>query len=324
MRALFVKLISYSLIFFFTLYAFAPVTFAQTNSKPTANSYKLSAQTLAQQPESTNKNTSVKANPSSSPSARGVNEKGQVLISLCDLDPTGLCNTAENLLGGLLGSIGDLLGKILSSLLDLGAQVGMFFLDFVIRIILYITHAAAAALGFDSSGSCTAAGGGDAFADPNQQVGCEKFLAKLSTVDPLLATKMPDNLSLMTLADGGIHAVYKSIPSTNPVQYLAYEFQDNIFGIKPAYAQGIGTTSLGFIREFWTAFRNLAYILMTIAMIALGFLIMIRKQLSGRVTVTVFNSLPRVALALILITFSFAISGLFIDLIWVTVSFVRN
>ena len=132
-------------------------------------------------------------------------------------------------------------------------------------------------------------------------------------------------VSIFTVADIGISQVYQAIPSENPGQYLARTFNDNILGIRPAFAQGEGTSSLtSFVQDVWSKMRDLALIFMVIVMIVLGFMIMFRKRLNPQTSVTVLNSIPRVALTLVLITFSFAISGLFIDMAYIGVNLVRS
>ena len=67
---------------------------------------------------------------------------------------------------------------------------------------------------------------------------------------------------------------------------------------------------LDHILKVWVVTRNLAYGALAVAMLVIGIMIMTRKELSPRVNVTVQNALPRVVLALILITFSYPIGAL--------------
>jgi|GEM_PF-4823644 len=79
----------------------------------------------------------------------------------------------------------------------------------------------------------------------------------------------------------------------------------------------LGTETLrGFsdlVASYWGVCRNFAYALLTIVLVVFGFMIMLRQNIEPRVTMTITNALPRVAAALVLITFSFAISGLIVD-----------
>ena len=132
--------------------------------------------------------------------------------------------------------------------------------------------------------------------------------------------------SLFGFAWVGIATAYQSIPAFNPVDYLAYEFRNNILGIQTASAQGIGTSTLSPqpIIDLWQKMRNLAYIVMVLILVVIGFLVLFRFRLDPRTTLTATMALPRVAIALILITFSFALSGLFIDLIYVIVNLISQ
>ncbi len=75
----------------------------------------------------------------------------------------------------------------------------------------------------------------------------------------------------------------------------------------------LGFSPSGVILTYWKACRNLAYALLTAVLVVFGFMIMMRKSIEPRVTMTISNALPRIAAALVMITFSFAISGLIID-----------
>lgn len=95
----------------------------------------------------------------------------------------------------------------------------------------------------------------------------------------------------------------------------------------PFKALPLGTTELQVISKvvtFWTGFRNIAYALLTLVLVIFGFMIMLRQNLEPRVTMTITNALPRVAVSLVLITFSFAISGLIIDVGRLTDSVLKN
>lgn len=103
----------------------------------------------------------------------------------------------------------------------------------------------------------------------------------------------------------------------NPPADLAYWVYDSqvALGFRPkqVYAQGIGFTGLAPLLPVWKAFRNIAYALLAVAMAVVGFMVMLRKRIDPKTVVTVQNALPRIVIALILITFSYAIAGLLID-----------
>lgn len=93
------------------------------------------------------------------------------------------------------------------------------------------------------------------------------------------------------------------------------------FAPKPVYAQGVGFSGLAPLLPIWKAFRNIAYLLMALVMIVLGFMIMFRKKIDPKTVVTAQNAIPRVVIALILITFSYAIVGLAIDAMYIVLYF---
>lgn len=92
------------------------------------------------------------------------------------------------------------------------------------------------------------------------------------------------------------------------------------FGItKKAYAQtGYGFEGLRPILTLWETVRNIAYILLTLAFIFIGIGVMLRVKIDPRTVMTIQNQIPKVIVAIILITLSYAISALLIDLMWVT------
>ncbi len=90
---------------------------------------------------------------------------------------------------------------------------------------------------------------------------------------------------------------------------------------KQAMAQGIGFSGMMPLLPLWKAFRNISYLLMAIVMIALGFMIMFRKKIDPKTVVTAQNAIPKVVIALILITFSYAIVGIMIDIMYVVIYF---
>ncbi|MCA9385244.1 hypothetical protein KC717_01205 [Candidatus Dojkabacteria bacterium] len=99
--------------------------------------------------------------------------------------------------------------------------------------------------------------------------------------------------------------------------------------VTPTYAQestvyfpGWGYNILRPIQSFWSVNKNVAYGLLIIIVMVVALLVLFRRE-SGQQVITVVNSLPSIILSLLLITFSYAISGLFIDLITVGTNFVQ-
>lgn len=87
---------------------------------------------------------------------------------------------------------------------------------------------------------------------------------------------------------------------------------------KPVFAQGVGFSGLAPLLDIWKVFRNIAYVLLSLAIIVVGFMIMFRRKIDPQTVVSIQEALPRIIIALILITFSYAIVGLLVDLMYVT------
>lgn len=116
-----------------------------------------------------------------------------------------------------------------------------------------------------------------------------------------------------------IAAMYANPPASG-VEYLA-DLGRNLGIVSPAYAQqGVGFGELSPILSIWKAFRNIAYLFFIIIFIATGFAIMFRMKISPQAVMTIQSALPRVVIALILVTFSYAIAGFIIDLMYVLLS----
>lgn len=102
-------------------------------------------------------------------------------------------------------------------------------------------------------------------------------------------------------------------PPASGIEYIA-QVKDSFLG-KPAYAQGVGFKGLQFLLPLWRGFRNAVYILFSIVFIAIGIMIMLRVKISPQAVITVQSAIPRLITTLILVTFSYAIAGLVIDLL---------
>lgn len=85
----------------------------------------------------------------------------------------------------------------------------------------------------------------------------------------------------------------------------------------PAYAQGLGFASLDPVIEIWKLTRNVAYLFFVILIVVVGFMIMLRQKIGAQTAVTAQQAIPNIIISLILVTFSYAIVGLLIDLMYV-------
>jgi len=118
-------------------------------------------------------------------------------------------------------------------------------------------------------------------------------------------------------ASGRLVASLYASPPVSGVNYFASEIR-KFNPVQPAYAQtGIGYDILSPVQELWGAFRNIAYVGFVIVFVIMGFMIMFRAHISPQAVATVQDSIPRIVVALILVTFSYAIAGLMIDVMFV-------
>lgn len=111
------------------------------------------------------------------------------------------------------------------------------------------------------------------------------------------------------MAIGGI---YENPPNIHFASFFKKEFSENLL-TSPTYAT-FGTELLSPIQTTWTKMREIAYALFVVIMMAIALMIMLRKQVETRVVVTVTHALPKMFMALVLITLSYPIAALFIDL----------
>ncbi len=101
--------------------------------------------------------------------------------------------------------------------------------------------------------------------------------------------------------------------------YYAQQLWHNLSG-QPAYAADsfLFFASMQPLLHFWQVSRNISYLLLSLAFLAAGLGIMLRLKISPQATMSLSNALPRLVAALILITFSYAIAGFILDLMWLT------
>ncbi len=139
-----------------------------------------------------------------------------------------------------------------------------------------------------------------------------------------LYRNMAGKIGGFPVADGGatgtligyIGDLYKNPPATTE-RYVADLMHDMHLGIaQPAYAQGLGFSALDPILPLWKIFRNIAYTGFVLIFLVIGFMIMFRQKIGSQTVVTVQQAIPSILIALLAVTFSYAIAGLLIDLMY--------
>jgi hypothetical protein len=108
-------------------------------------------------------------------------------------------------------------------------------------------------------------------------------------------------------------------PPANTQMYVADLMNSAGLNIaQPAYAQGLGFAALDPILDTWKVFRNVAYLFYVILFLIIGFAIMFRQKISDQAAVTAQQALPKIVVSLIAVTFSYAIAGLLIDFMYIS------
>jgi len=135
----------------------------------------------------------------------------------------------------------------------------------------------------------------------------------------------PDNPTLLTSIGQGITKLFKS-PAASSYSYASH-VAENLSKhkvISPAYAadEGYGFNALKGFLQVWKAFRNMSYILFTIVFVIYGFMIMFRINFGGKTAVTIQLAIPNIIFTLLIITFSYAIVGLLIDLMYISLGLI--
>lgn len=170
-----------------------------------------------------------------------------------------------------------------------------------------------------SEGYCLIAGY-DPLSPNNQCLGIDPTTKKIGYVK-----SGGGALGLLSFA---INSTYDlPIHFTPYVRYLSENFHAN--GVTPMYADytnlvGIGAQGLDPILNIWIALRNIAYMLIVIVFVVIGLGIMVRIKIDPRTVMSLQNQIPKIIIGLLLITFSYAISGLLIDFMYVLTLLLLN
>ena len=153
-------------------------------------------------------------------------------------------------------------------------------------------------------------------------------------LDPANTDPIADCSSEIVAAFGNFFGITQNLKNNNtlatafyerPVSSIAY-FKDvaqRLDLVPEAQAQGFGfRIGANPVLELWRVVRNITYFLLIIVIIAMAFMIMFRVRLSPQTVISVQSALPKVILSLILITFSYAIAGFLIDLVYVVIGII--
>jgi hypothetical protein len=116
---------------------------------------------------------------------------------------------------------------------------------------------------------------------------------------------------------GGLITMTMTNPPASGVLYVYENLQQSHIIPQTYAAEGMGFAALRPLQGIWKVFRDISYLVLVLVMIVIGFMIMFRSKLGGSTAVSIETALPRIVISLILITFSFAIAGFLIDMMYV-------
>jgi len=128
------------------------------------------------------------------------------------------------------------------------------------------------------------------------------------------------------IAESPSPSLLSKIFTDRPLSGITYTKQKlgNFKFVPEARAQetGFGYQGLGPIQELWKATRNMSYTVFVLITLVLAFMIMFRVKLNPQTVISIQSTLPKVFIALILVTFSYAIAGFLVDLMYVTIGLI--
>lgn len=127
--------------------------------------------------------------------------------------------------------------------------------------------------------------------------------------------------------DQGLASVVLGRLNNSPVSGIAYvtDLVNKFSPVSSVKAQedgGFGFTAAGAVKTLWAGVRNFSYGLLVLATIIMAFMIMFRVKLSPQVVITIQSAIPKLVIAMILITFSYAIAGFLIDIMYVVIGLI--
>jgi hypothetical protein len=106
--------------------------------------------------------------------------------------------------------------------------------------------------------------------------------------------------------------------------YWAQGTLQNAGFVPKTYAQGIGFAALTSFQPIWKVFRNLAYLVIVVVIMVVGFLVMFKVGGGGKNAVTLESALPKLVIALLSISLSYALAGLLIDVMYMSIALIIN
>ena len=117
--------------------------------------------------------------------------------------------------------------------------------------------------------------------------------------------------------------------TSRPISFVSYinSIKEKLSLVKEAKAQtsgGFGFGAAETVQKLWQMTRNISYFLLVIVVVVFSFMIMFRVKISPQTVITVQSALPKIVFSLILITFSYAIAGLLIDIMYLVIGMIAS
>lgn len=85
---------------------------------------------------------------------------------------------------------------------------------------------------------------------------------------------------------------------------------------------GFGFRALSLVRDAWRTMRDIVFGLFVLAAIVLAFMIMFRVKISPQTVISVQAALPKFVITIVLVTFSYAIAGFLVDIMYVFIGLI--
>ncbi|KKR24489.1 MAG: hypothetical protein UT56_C0015G0014 [Candidatus Levybacteria bacterium GW2011_GWB1_39_7] len=105
---------------------------------------------------------------------------------------------------------------------------------------------------------------------------------------------------------------------------LSQDQQNSDPTIDDVSGNGVGFSGLSKIMKLWIVFRNVVFMFFVLIFVLIGLGIMFRIKIDPRTVMTIQNQIPKIIIALVLVTFSFAIAGFLIDMMYVLLFLIFN
>jgi hypothetical protein len=152
------------------------------------------------------------------------------------------------------------------------------------------------------------------------KVACtSEAIAVIGDIGQILSTSISQSGSAPARNTNFAHAVFSNA-SERPLSGIGYveKLAKKFSLVSSVNAQGFGyNTALDGLKKYWGGFRDMAYAIAVLVTIVFAFMIMFRVKINPQTVITVQSAIPKVVIALVLATFSYAIAGFVIDLSYV-------